>query len=272
MGDRPARVRRRGDPGSRRRSEAGDLRVSRRRRLLVSRSCQVGDDAGPRCASTGAATRRCSTPTTPSSPTRSSATRASSTGRSARRRRTRSHGSVGRRSTPRFASGSSTATSRASTSPGPGSRTRPSAREHVAVDVAADIVRTALLGGADRAARRRRLGARPRPRAARAHRRPRPHAQDGGAGPRRAREGRRACGHQRRRQRLRNRGGARVASPPRGDRAADVRSAGAVGGADLVLRLVGGARSPRPTMRRGSRSTARSIAGRAFCGPAGSRR
>ena len=118
VADPAPRVRDRGrDAGADRRPQAGDLRVPRRRRVRLPRRRPRPPTRAPRCASTGAATSRCSTPSTRCSAARSSATRTSSTARCGPRRPPDAAVCAARRATPRCASGSCTATSRRSSRP-----------------------------------------------------------------------------------------------------------------------------------------------------------
>ena len=102
------------------------------------------------------------------------------------------------------------------------------AREHVARDVAADIV-ALLRSGAEVD------GEGPHP--PRPHRCPGQDQPHGRAGPRRPGSGGRPCRHQRRRQRVRHRPRPRVAAPAGGDRAPLLSAPRPVGGADHVPRV-----------------------------------
>ena len=111
---------------------------------------------------------------------------------------------------------------------GQGLRAADPAREHVARDVAADIV-ALLRSGAEVD------GEGPHP--PRPHRCPGQDQPHGRAGPRRPGSGGRPRRHQRRRQRVRHRARARVAAPAGGDRAPLLPAPRPLGGADHVPRL-----------------------------------
>ena len=238
VADRAARVRRRGhDARAHRRPETGDLRLPRRRRLRVPRSRRGSRRRRARWTSTGAATRRWSTPTTRCSATRSSATRGSCTGGCERRRATSRRGC---RARPRRAALRVRVVHREDPSVATtynGFAAADSARAHIAEDLASDVVALLDSGASieDRAddgtvCDRRTVS--PGDVAVLVRRNADAELVRDALGARR-----RAGGARGRRQRVRHAGGDRVAAPARGARAPDVGRARRGRRADVVPRV-----------------------------------
>ena len=140
VGGHAARVRG-GHAGADRRSQAGDLRLPRGRRLRLPGGRRRGGCRAPRSRSTGAATRGCSTPTTRCSAAPSSGTRASRTA-TVRGRRRQPQSPLRRRARAGAAARADRPPRRAVDGADQhGYARKPAAREHIAKDVAADIVR-----------------------------------------------------------------------------------------------------------------------------------
>ncbi len=160
------RVRRgRRDAGAHRRPEAGDLRVPRRRRLRLPRRGARRPARARRSRSTGAATRACidaydalfgGARLGPRGDRLPHGPRC--TPRTARR------GCRGARTRRRCGSAGSTATSRRSSGRAAAAPRTRAAREHIAKDLAADLVELLSSRGADRDPRRGRRGRPPRAR------------------------------------------------------------------------------------------------------------
>ncbi len=137
----PGVRRRRQHPGAHRGPQAGHLQLPGRRRLRLPRCRVLGPDARPPSGPTGAATTTSSPPPAPCSPTPGWAIPTSPSGRQGRRRDTVSQASVARARDRRCACGSCPARIRTVELTRKGYVAKNSGEQHVAEDLAADVLR-----------------------------------------------------------------------------------------------------------------------------------